>query len=234
MTANTLTDESVSALYRAFATDLRAAREAQRRFLADRQATMKPKLDDIEAEMTYLLLRELRPRQVVEIGTFHGWSTSWLLRALADNGEGQLHSYDLVDNVKSNIPDDLAEKRWTFHHGDVRNELGTLPPDVDYLFIDAAHSGRFAHWYIEHLFPKVPSGTPVSVHDVFHGRRPLPFTEGAVLLRWLADKGVEYFTPAQAKAPETHRRLMELKESLGIAERVHDTKDNPMVFFRLP
>jgi predicted O-methyltransferase YrrM len=33
---------------------------------------MKAQLDDIEAEITYLLLRHARPETVVEIGTFHG------------------------------------------------------------------------------------------------------------------------------------------------------------------
>jgi hypothetical protein len=60
----------------------------------------------------------------------------------------------------------------------VRANLHTVPTTADYLFIDAAHSARFARWYIGNLLPRIPAGIPVSVHDVFHRRRPLPFTEG--------------------------------------------------------
>ncbi|MGW0826797.1 hypothetical protein [Streptomyces sp. TRM70350] len=59
-------------LYRAYADDLDRAREKQRRLLAS-PTSLKAQLDDIEAEITYLLLRETRPETVVEIGTFHGW-----------------------------------------------------------------------------------------------------------------------------------------------------------------
>ncbi|MGP3980492.1 hypothetical protein [Streptomyces sp. KR80] len=54
-----------------------------------------------------------------------------------------------------------------------------MPADTGYLFIDADHGARFAHWYIENVFPAVPAGTPTSVHDVVHGRRPKPFSEGS-------------------------------------------------------
>ena len=45
---------------------------------------MIPQLDDVEAELTYLALREHRPDAVMELGTFQGWSTTWILRALAE------------------------------------------------------------------------------------------------------------------------------------------------------
>jgi predicted O-methyltransferase YrrM len=89
-------------------------------------------LDDIEAEITYLLLRELRPAAVVEIGTFHGWSTTWILRALRANDTGHLYSYDLVDHAVRSVPEDLSADRWTFVHGDVRGHLQTMPDPVDY------------------------------------------------------------------------------------------------------
>jgi hypothetical protein len=58
-----------------------------------------PQLDDVEAELTYLALRDHRPHTVMELGTFQGWSTTWILRALRDNGHGRLHSFDQVDAV---------------------------------------------------------------------------------------------------------------------------------------
>ncbi|WP_411122169.1 class I SAM-dependent methyltransferase [Streptomyces sp. x-19] len=231
---DTITTDHVAALYGKYEDDLRAARDAQRRLLADRGPSMKAQLDDYEAEITYLLLRDLRPEVVVEIGTFHGWSTTWLLRALRDNGTGRLHSFDIVDHVVRTVPAELAEDRWSFTKGDVRRHLEAVPTEVDYLFIDADHGARFAHWYVDNLFPGVPAGTPTSVHDVFHGRRPKPFSEGSVIVKWLAEKNIGFFTPSTAKAPEVTRQLAAVKAELGLDEPVRHSDHNPMIYFNLP
>ncbi len=225
--------EFVSQLYREYASDLSEVMAAQRRFFQANARTMTPQLDDLEAEITYLLLRAFRPDSVVELGTFHGWSTTWILSALRDNGTGRLHSFDKIDNVVRNVPADLARDRWTFVQGDVKENLGKLPGEAGYLFVDAAHGGRFARWYIENLFPLVPAKTPVSVHDVFHGKRPLPLTEGAVLTRWLGDNDVSYFTASAAKDRESFQRLTELTRELGLGQ-VRGTTDNPMLYFSMP
>jgi predicted O-methyltransferase YrrM len=225
--------DTAAALYRKYRDPLDAARTAQRALLAAGDG-MKAQLDDVEAELTYLFLRDCEPGTVVEIGALHGWSTTWILRALRDIGQGELHSYDLIDRAAGNVPEDLAAGRWTFHHGDVRTGLETLPGDIGYLFIDAAHTAGFARWYIERVFPRIPSGTPVSVHDVFHGRRPKPFSEGSVMVSWLADNGVPYFTASPARAPEDHAGLGEVKRDLGLAAPLRTSRHNPMLYFRMP
>ncbi|WP_079158573.1 class I SAM-dependent methyltransferase [Streptomyces caniscabiei] len=224
--------DHIGDLYRTFAEDLDRARERQRTLLAP-PTSMKAQLDDIEAEITYLLLREARPETVVEIGTFHGWSTTWILRALRDNGTGHLYSYDIVDHVVREVPETLSTGRWTFTQGDARENLEKIPEDADFLFIDAAHSASFARWYLQHLFPRLRPGIPVCVHDVFHGRRALPFTEGAVVLRWLAERENAYFTASRAHAPEIHDRLKDIKRSLALGHPVRESRDNPMIFFTL-
>jgi predicted O-methyltransferase YrrM len=225
--------DHVCELYRKYSGELGQVRDEQRQLLSDRAPTMKAQLDDLEAEITYLLLRDVRPETVVEIGTFHGWSTTWILRALRDNGIGHLHSFDIVDNVLSNVPDELAANRWTFTKGDVKTTRPRIPTDADYLFIDAAHSARFAHWYIANLLPAMRPGIPVSVHDVFHGKRALPFTEGAVVLRWLSQRENSYFTTSAARAPEVYQQLNEVKQEIGLSAPVRTSRDNPMIFFML-
>lgn len=223
----------VSGLYRTYADDLDRVRERQRKLLAP-PLSMKAQLDDIEAEITYLLVREARPETVVEIGTFHGWSTTWLLRALHDNGTGHLYSYDITDNVTRSVPEHLSAGRWTFTQGDARENLEKIPDTADFLFIDAAHSARFARWYLRHLFPRMRPGIPVCVHDVFHGRRPLPFSEGAVVLRWLAEQDTAPFTASRARTPETYECLNDVKRSLALGHPLRASTDNPMIFFTLP
>jgi len=223
----------VSELYREYAGDLARVGAAQRGFEKALGSRMTPQLDDLEAEITYLLLRATKPAAVVELGTFHGWSTSWILSALRDNGSGQLHSFDLIDNVVRNVPAELAEGRWTFVQGDIKETVARVPADTGYLFVDAAHTGRFARWYLDHLFPRVPAGSTVSVHDVYHFRTTLPLHEGRVVVRWLDGRGVPFFTPSRAKARANFDALNALRDELGL-EQVRGAGDNPMIFFTMP
>ncbi len=223
----------VRELYRQYAGELATVGKTQREFAEAGRGTMTPQLDDLEAEITYLLLRATRPAAVVEIGTFHGWSTSWILNALRDNGTGHLYSFDIVDNALRNVPRDLAEGRWTFVRGDIRQNLDQVPADTGYLFVDAAHSARFARWYLAELFPRVRAGIPVSVHDVFHFRVPLPLHEGRVVVRWLDERRTPFFTPSRAKARPVFDELTALRDELGL-EPVRGPGDNPMIFFRKP
>ncbi|MBE2999459.1 class I SAM-dependent methyltransferase [Nocardiopsis sp. HNM0947] len=226
--------DHITTLYRTHRDDLARAREQMRAHHHAADPTMTPQLDDIEAEITYLLLREHQPANVVEIGTYYGWSTTWILTALAHNGTGHLHSFDIVDHAPRHVPDDLAHDRWTFTKGDVRAKIAHMPAQTDYLFLDAAHNGWFARWYINHLLPILPPHIPVSVHDVFHQRYALPFTEGAVVLKWLTNNTTNYFTASAARAPRAHQHLTDLKTELGLNEPVRTSQANPMIFFRLP
>lgn len=220
-------------LYRAFADDLRAVIEQQRAFLAANRGRLTPQLDDVEAELTYLALREHRPGTVMELGTFHGWSTSWILSALRDNGDGHLHSFDRIDNVVRTVPAELAADRWTFVQGDIATTLHAVPDNVDYLFVDADHGRRFGRWYLANLFPLVAPHTPASVHDVFHGRRTRPWSEGAEVVRWLDERSVPWFTAARRHAPANLAAIDDVRAELGITGARGKTV-NPMIFFRLP
>ncbi|HTJ34630.1 MAG TPA: class I SAM-dependent methyltransferase [Dactylosporangium sp.] len=213
--------------YREYAPDLRTAREEQRELLAQRP--MHPKLDDIEAEVCYLTVRALRPHTVVEIGSFHGWSTSWLLRALRDNGDGVLYTYDRLDHAARTLPDELTSTRWRFTHGDVR--ATELPDDPGFVLVDALHTAGFARWYTAALLDRLKPGVAVGVHDVFHGRRPWPNSEGAVLLRWLRARGLGYLTAARRADPDLRDHLLGVKRRLRISAPVHSGSDDPMAFF---
>ncbi|MET7419607.1 class I SAM-dependent methyltransferase [Dactylosporangium sp. NPDC005555] len=213
--------------YRTYADDLRTARDEQRELLAQRP--MRPRLDDVEAEIAYLTVRALRPRTVLEIGSARGWSTTWLLRALRDNDMGTLHTFDLTGDATRSVPPSLAADRWSFTRGDVRD--GPLPDEPGFVLVDAAHTARFARWYTTELFDRLRPGAAVAVHDVFHGRRPWPVSEGAVVLGWLRRHGIAHLTASPAADPDTHDRLVGLKLKLRLAAPVHAAASgNPMLF----
>lgn len=222
----------ISTLYRAHAEQLRAVIAQQQAFLAERPDVV-PQLDDVEAEITYPLLRDLRPDSVLELGTFHGWSTTWILSALRDNGRGHLHSYDRVEHALASVPTELARQRWTFVPGDVTSRPAAVPRDLGYLFVDADHGRRFARWYLANLFPLVAPGTPTSVHDVFPLARAWPWSEGTEVLHWLAAHDTPYFTAARRRAPAVLGALDTVRAELGIVGARRTTR-NPMIWFTQP
>ena len=249
-------------LYERYADDLRRVREEQRelyeragfsgwqRFLPyrwtrtsmrrlgldwERTRYMIPQLDDIEAELTYMRIRASRPRQIVEVSPFRGWSTTWILRALRDNGEGSLISFDRIDDSRLFVAPELAEGRWTLIVGDVRDRMPDMPQSFDYLFIDADHQRQFAEWYLAELMPRAAPGAGVSIHDIFHGRGPGRSSgEARVVLDWLDRAKIEWFTPSRFGPGTVHDRIQAQRMRLGLSQPIHFGDHDSMVFFAAP
>mmetsp|Transcript_55155 Transcript_55155/g.175436 ORF Transcript_55155/g.175436 Transcript_55155/m.175436 type:complete len:261 (-) Transcript_55155:744-1526(-) len=123
---------------------------------------------DIEAEVIYLRIRELRPENVAEYGFGQGLTTVYILCALRDNGKGTLHSFDKLDKHGrvDKVPAGLAASRWVFHLGDARSTSPLLGVDFDYIHSDAQHSVQFAQWLAAHDLAK-RTELHVSFHDAF-------------------------------------------------------------------
>lgn len=227
-----MTGAEIRRLYAEYADQLHEVRAEQGEFLARAGRGFTAQLDDIEAEITYLLLRERRPELVIELGTLHGWSTTWILRALRDNGTGSLRSHDRATRVCANVPEELRGA-WEFVPGDIRETLPKLPERTEYLFVDADHGARFARWYLQRLVEPHEAPMRVSVHDVFHWRFAKPYSEGSVVLDWLATRSQPWFTAARARAREEFERINELRRELGFTADLKSSKRNPMLYFEL-
>lgn len=105
--------------------------------------------------LTYGLIRELRPKLVVETGTASGSNTSMALAALHHNGQGELISIDIPpqagkltmditiaqEEVGYWIPQDYKD-RWTYLAGDAKIHLPKLMAErgVDFFIHDSLHT----------------------------------------------------------------------------------------------
>jgi predicted O-methyltransferase YrrM len=239
-----ISTDYILSLYRRYTADLQGVRRQQYWFhrrhdnalvrrmrkLRLRQHMLFPALDDIEAEITYLLIRDRRPKAVMEMSPNSGWSTTWILTALRANANGaHLWSYDLHDTSTKLVPLALSRGRWHFVQGDAR-ETATGAPECDHVFIDSDHSPDFARWYTHTLFPRLRPGTLVSVHDVFHGNQPSE--EGEIVLSWLAGRKASFWTSSPAAAPAAAHEISQERRRLGldyVIQRQHG--HNPMLFF---
>jgi predicted O-methyltransferase YrrM len=101
------------------------------------------------AKLSYALCRLLRPATVLETGVAYGVSSSFVLKALALNGVGELHSVDRAPvrpgverYIGALVPDDLRD-RWTLHRGSSRRVLPRLLPQLRELSVfvhDSQHT----------------------------------------------------------------------------------------------
>lgn len=108
-------------------------------------------LDEMAAANLYALVRKREPDVVLETGVHYGYSTAYILAALARNGRGTLHSVDpafdhsLPGETTSPgwlVPAALGEW-WELHVGKSQRVLPTLLPDlgaVDLFLHDSDHS----------------------------------------------------------------------------------------------
>jgi predicted O-methyltransferase YrrM len=182
------------------------------------QRNLFPPLDGAAA---YAMVRARRPARILEIGS--GLSTRFLLRAIRDMeaaGEGtcRLTCIDPAPRVEvaSLGVEHIARVLET---GDAEIVAGFGPEDM--LFVDSSHvmvQGSDVDIAFNHLFPALPPGALVHVHDVFlpHGyprawdRRW--YSEQNALVGWIVSG---FFAPAWAghhaarRFPERLDRLLD-------------------------
>ncbi len=97
---------------------------------------------EIEGKRLYNLVRGLKPLLIVEIGGFHGCSTSWMAKALKDNKKGKIISIDnhvLIGHWKL-MPDELKEFA-EFISADAFT--CDVPDNIDMVFEDGMHTPLF-------------------------------------------------------------------------------------------
>jgi predicted O-methyltransferase YrrM len=112
-----------------------------------------------------------RPRYILEIGTFLGYSTLCLANGLEAGGE--LHTLELREETaaaaRENFKKSKTANKIILHTGNALEVLANLDKPWDLIFIDADKSG-YADYY-RLLFPKLRSGCLILADNVlFHGQ----------------------------------------------------------------
>lgn len=117
-----------------------------------------------ERMFLYSLLRAIKPKVAVEIGTHRGLAAIYMACALHDNGMGILHTTDPVDyDQKTNVT--------KFHQ--LGNYIKTYLKkgceldikDVDFLFVDGFHEEEHVLAEMAHFMPRLTQNAVVVFHD---------------------------------------------------------------------
>ncbi len=143
-------------------------------------AKLKRLLDEMEAkgyqywsvprkdgEFLHLMVKATRARNVLELGTSHGFSAIWMGLGLEETG-GRLTTIEIdrerYDLARKHVSEAELSQRVTCIQGDAHVEVARLEGPFDLVFLDADKEGQMD--YFKKLFPKklVPGGI-LSVHN---------------------------------------------------------------------
>lgn len=154
------------------------------------------------ARLCYAVCRACRPVNAVETGVANGVTSSYLLQALAVNGEGSLHSVDLGGDeaVGRLIPGEL-KGHWRLHRGSTGKLLEPLLRELGRVGVfvqDSRHTYRNIRRELAAVSPYLAAPAGVLVDDV---ERSSAFAD------WVRDRRPTY---SAVLAPEAKPALFGL------------------------
>lgn len=120
----------------------------------------------LQGRMLSMFSHMIRPKRILEIGTYTGYSALCLAEGLADTGE--LHSIDineeLNDFVQKYVKDAGYEEQIKLHVGNALDIIPELKEDWDIVFIDADKNNYINYYKL--LIDKLKSGAYIIADNV--------------------------------------------------------------------
>jgi predicted O-methyltransferase YrrM len=116
--------------------------------------------------MLQMFSKMIRPKRILEIGTFTGYSAICMAQGLQEGG--MLHTIDVNEEFKEIITRYIKEAglegKITLHIGSAVNILPTIKEEFDLVFIDADKENYST--YYDLVFPKVKHGGYIIADNV--------------------------------------------------------------------
>lgn len=120
----------------------------------------------VQGQILKMFTTMMRPKFILEVGTFTGYASHYLVEGLAD--EGEFHAVEINEELES-----IILKYWrlnprfdqmNLHIGPAGNILKELQRPWDFIFLDADKRGLME--YYELLVPQMPSGGIMLVDNI--------------------------------------------------------------------
>jgi len=120
----------------------------------------------IQGRILSMLSKMIKPKFILEIGTFTGYSALCFAEGLQKDGE--LHTIDINDELEPLVRTYFNKSDYSqilnYHVGDAREIIKELDKPWDLIFLDADKVSYLD--YYEYLLPRVASGTFIIADNV--------------------------------------------------------------------
>jgi caffeoyl-CoA O-methyltransferase len=128
-----------------------------------------------DGRLLRMLAESIGARNVVEVGTYNGYSTLWFCMALRTTG-GKITTHEISPKyaalARQNFKKAGVEDLVTLVEGDAHETVTRLKEPIDMLFIDADKPG-YAD-YLKKLLPLVRPGGLIVAHNTTNTGRQMP------------------------------------------------------------
>lgn len=112
----------------------------------------------LQGRVLSMIARMIQPQQILEVGTFTGYSALCFAEALTENGCVDTIEMDdeLEDFIRDNCRNSPYENKINLYIGDALEIIPSLEKMYDLVFLDAEKS-QYTRYY-DAVFPKVKNG----------------------------------------------------------------------------
>ena len=169
----------------------------------------------VQGRFLTMMVESTGARNILEIGTFTGYSAVCLAYGL--HGQGQVHTLEINDELE-----DLTREGWrragvedliTLYIGDALETLKSLPGPFDLVYIDA-NKREYCQYY-DLIFDKLRPGALILVDDVFLGGKvlgPDPSVDKQT-------QGLLAFNDKIAKDPRVEVAILPIRDGLSVIRK---------------
>lgn len=163
----------------------------------------------VQGKFLELISRVMRPRRILEIGTFMGYSALCLAAGLTEGGT--LHTIELREEDANLAAENFRRSNWKdriiLHRGNALAIIPDLDEVWDLVFIDADKPGYVE--YYRQVLPKLrPGGLILADNVLFHGQVLQPEVEGK------SAKGIQAFNELVAEDEAVEKVMLTVRDGL--------------------
>ena len=169
----------------------------------------------LQGRLLKMMVEMIRPRRVIELGTFSGYSALSMAEGLPEGAE--LHTIEVYDENEDFLRRWIGGSPWAdrihLHIGDALDIIPTLGDRWDLAFVDA--DKREYVKYYEMLLPRMnPGGFILADNTLWYGR----ITEEARASD-LQTRGLQEFNDLVASDPRVEKVILPLRDGLSIIRK---------------
>ena len=168
----------------------------------------------LQGKLLEMISFMIKPKRVLEIGSFTGYSALCLAEGLKKDGE--IHTIELREDdaaiAKANFSKSYNNKQVTLHCGNELDIIETLPYQWDLVFIDADKTAYID--YYELLIPRLSNNGIILADNVlFHGQ----VLENPVTGK--NAKAIHLFNEHVMNDPRTEQVLLTIRDGISLIRK---------------
>ena len=170
----------------------------------------------LQGRMLKMLVRMIRPRRLLELGTFSGYSALSMAEGLEDGAE--LHTVEVFDELEDFLRQWIGGSPWAdrihLHIGDALDIVPRMDMVWDMVFVDA-DKRHYADYY-RMLMPRIrPGGYLIADNTLWYGN----VLEQHPRESDLQTRGIQAFNDMVAADPHVEKVILPLRDGLTVIRK---------------